>query len=128
LKKGVYPFLEAEHGVELLAQANKGMEAWKFIEGLRPDVEILDCSMPELTGVEVTRKTVGASFSTRVVLLTIHDDPFAALEAQEAGAVGYVLTDVSFEELVTAIRAVADGKVFFTPLVEEKLEKFQRGG
>jgi DNA-binding NarL/FixJ family response regulator len=66
-------------------------------------VAILDIGMLEMTGIEVTRKASVAGLATQVVLLTAHNDPAVAIEAQEASAVGYVLKDNSFEELVTAI-------------------------
>jgi DNA-binding NarL/FixJ family response regulator len=109
-------------------RAGNGREAWELIEALEPDVAILDISMPEKTGIEVARKTVNAGLSTHVVLLTMHEDPSAALEAQEAGAVGYLLKDKSFEELVTAVRTVVAGGTFVTPSIREKLQDLQHDG
>jgi DNA-binding NarL/FixJ family response regulator len=114
--------------MELLAQADNGREAFGLIESLRPDVAILDISMPEMTGIEVTRRVVDAGFYTQVILLTMHEDPSAVLEALEAGASGYVLKDNSFEELVQAVQAVVAGGTFVTPSVREKLRKLQRQG
>lgn len=128
IRQGLAPLLEAEQGLELLAQAGNGREAWGLIESLRPDVAILDISMPEMTGIEVTRRVVDAGLYTQVILLTMHDDPSAALEAQEAGASGYVLKDNSFEELVQAVHAVVAGGRFVTPSIREKLRKLQRQG
>ncbi len=127
-RQGLVPLLDAEHELELLAQAGNGREAWELIEALEPDVAILDISMPEMTGIEVARKTVDAGLSTHVVLLTMHEDPSAALEAQEAGAVGYLLKDNSFEELVTAVRMVVAGGTFVTPSIREKLQDLQHDG
>ena len=128
IRQGLVPLFEAEQGMELSAQAGNGREAWEIIESLRPDVAILDISMPEMTGVEVTRRVVDAGFDTQVILLTMHEDPSAVLEAQEAGASGYVLKDNSFEELVQAVHTVVAGGSFVTPSVREKLRKFQREG
>ncbi len=128
IRQGLAPLLEAEEGLELLAQAGNGREAWDLIESLRPDVAILDISMPEMTGIEVTRRVVDAGLYTQVILLTMHDDPSAALEAEEAGASGYVLKDNSFEELVQAVHAVVAGSRFVTPSIREKLRKLQRQG
>jgi len=128
IRQGLAPLLEAERGMELLAQAGNGREAWGLIESLRPDVAILDISMPEMTGIEVTRRVVDAGLYTQVILLTMHDDPSAALEGQEAGASGYVLKDNSFEELVQAVHAVVAGGSFVTPSIREKLRKLQRQG
>lgn len=127
-RQGLAPLLEAGHGLELLAQAANGREAWELIEALRPDVAIVDISMPELTGIEVARKTVNAGFRTRVVVLTMLEDPSTALQAQEAGAAGYVLKDNTFEELVMAVRTVAAGGTFVTPSIQAKLRGLQPRG
>ena len=128
IRQGLAPLFEAEQGMELVAEAGDGREAWGLIESLRPDVAVLDISMPEMTGIEVTRRVVDAGLTTQVILLTMHDDPSAALEAQQAGASGYVLKDNSFDELVQAVYAVAAGGTFVTSSVREKLRKLQRQG
>ena len=128
IRQGLTPLFEAEEGMELVAEAGNGQEAWTLIESLRPDVAILDVSMPEMTGIEVTRRVVDAGVSTRIILLTMHEDPSAVLEAQEAGASGYVLKDNSFEELVQAVRIVVAGGSFVTPSVQQKLRKLQAEG
>jgi DNA-binding NarL/FixJ family response regulator len=128
IRQGLAPLFEAEQGMELLAQAGNGREAWELIESLRPDVAILDISMPEMTGIEVTRKVVDAGFDTQVILLTMHEDPSAVLEAQEAGVSGYVLKDNSFEELVQAVHAVIAGGSFVTPSIQKKLRKLHSQG
>jgi YesN/AraC family two-component response regulator len=69
IRQGLEPLFGAEQGMELLAQAGNGREAWGLIESLRPDVAILDISMPEMTGIEVTRRVVDAGFNTQVILL-----------------------------------------------------------
>ena len=127
-RQGLVPLFEAEQEMELLAQAGDGREAWGLIESFRPDVAILDISMPEMTGIEVTRRLVDAGIHTQVILLTMHDDPAAAFEAQEAGATGYVLKDNSFEELVQAVHTVVTGGSFVTPSIRERLRKLQRQG
>jgi len=128
IRQGLAPLFEAEQGMELVAQAGNGGEAWELIESFRPDVAILDISMPEMTGIEVARRVVDAGFYTQVILLTMHEDPSAVLEAQEAGASGYVLKDNSFEELVQAVHTVVAGGSFVTPSIREKLRKLQRQG
>jgi DNA-binding NarL/FixJ family response regulator len=122
------PLLNAERELELLAQAGNGHEAWELIESLEPDVAILDISMPKMSGIEVARKTHDAGLSTHIVLLTMHEDPTAVLEAQEAGAVGYILKDNTFEELVAAVRTVVSGGTFVTPSIQKKLRELQHDG
>jgi len=128
IRQGLTPLFEAEEGMQLVAEAGNGQEAWTLIESLRPDVAILDVSMPKMTGIEVTRRVVDTGVRTRVILLTMHEDPSAVLEAREAGASGYVLKDNSFEELVQAVKIVMAGGSFVTPSVQEKLRKLQAEG
>jgi DNA-binding NarL/FixJ family response regulator len=127
-RQGLAALLQAEADIALLAQAANGAEAWGLIESLRPDVAILDLNMPQLTGVEIARRVDAAGLDTRVVLLTMHDDPSAVLQAQEAAVAGYILKDNSFEELVQAVRTVAAGGTFVSPSIRAKLSALRRTG
>ena len=126
--QGLAALLQTVEGIELLAQAANGREACDCIERLQPDVAILDIAMSEMTGIEIARKTVAIGLATQVVLLTAHEDPYAAIDAQEAGAAGYVLKGNSFEELVIAVQTVAAGGTFVTPAIRAKLRELQRHG
>ena len=128
IRQGLVPLFEAEPDMEILAQTGNGREAFKLIDTLRPDVAILDISMPEMTGIEVARRVVDAGLDTQVILLTMHEDPSAVLEALEAGVSGYVVKDNSFEELVQAVRVVVAGGTFVTPSAQKKLRKLQSQG
>jgi len=128
IRQGLTPLFQAEEGMEVVAEAGDGREALELIKSLQPDVAILDLSMPEMTGIEVTSSVVGAGLRTRIILLTMHEDPSAVIEAQSAGISGYVLKDNSFEELVQAVRVVVTGGSFVTPSVQEKLRKLQSEG
>lgn len=127
-RQGLASLLQAEADIVLLAQASTGAEAWGLIESMRPDVAILDLSMPQLSGIEVARRVEAAGFDTRIVLLTMHDDPSAVLQALETGVAGYILKDNSFEELVQAVHNVATGGTFVTPAIRAKLRTLQREG
>lgn len=127
-RQGLAALLKMAQGIALLAQAANGREAWDLIEKQQPDVAILDISMPGLTGIEIARKTNAAGFATQVILLTAHEDPFVAIEAQQAGAAGYLLKDNSFEELIIAVQTVAAGGTFMTPIIRAKLRELQRQG
>jgi len=128
IRQGLAFLIETEQDMKVLAQAGDGREALALIESLRPDVAVLDVSMPEMTGIEVVRRIVDAGLATQVILLTMHEDPSAVREALEAGASGYVLKDNSFEELVQAVGNVVAGGTFVTPSVREKLRKLQSLG
>jgi DNA-binding NarL/FixJ family response regulator len=127
-RQGLASMLQPEADIGLLAQAVDGAEALGLIESLRPEVAILDLSMPQLTGIEVARRVESAGLDTRVALLTMHDDPSAVLQAQEAGVAGYILKDNSFEELVQAVHAIAAGGTFVTPSIRAKMRALQRNG
>ncbi len=127
-RQGLAVLLEETEDITLLAQATNGREAWDLIMRLQPDVAILDLSMPEMTGLDVARKTDAAGLNTRILLLTMHKDPCAAIDAQAAGITGYFLKDNSFEELVMAVQTVAAGGTFMTPVIRTKLRELQRCG
>lgn len=120
--------LEAAPDIALLEQASDGEAAWTLIETLRPDVAVLDISMPGYTGIELARKTCDAQLPTRILLLTMHADPTVFRQARSAGAAGYVLKDSSFEELADAVRAVAAGGTFVAPAVANRARVLERQG
>ncbi len=127
-RQALAPLLEAERGITLLAQAADGREAWRLIKSLRPDVAVLDVSMPLITGIEIAQRVEDACLDTRVLLLTMHDALFTVLQATEVAAAGYVLKDNSFEELVLAVHTIAAGGTFITPSIRAKLRELQRNG
>jgi DNA-binding NarL/FixJ family response regulator len=128
VRQGVASLLQGEPDIALLGQGADGEAAWRLIETLQPDIAILDLAMPKASGIDVAYRVEAAALDTRCILLTMHDDPAAALQAREAGAAGYVLKDNSFEELVIAVRIVAAGGIFVTPAIQAKLRAFQRDG
>lgn len=127
-RQGLAALLNATDGIAPLGQAANGHEAWQLIEKLIPDVAILEIHLPEITGIEVVRKISLAGLATQAILLTAHEDPLAAVDAQEAGAAGYVLKANSFEELVRAVQIVAAGGTFVTPSIRAKLREFPQQG
>ena len=128
LRQGLAPLLKMEPDIDLLAQAANGQEASQQIQVQRPDVAILDIGMPELSGIEVAREVAAQGLETRIVLLTMCNDPNTAADAQEAGASGYVLKDSAFEELLLAVRTVAAGGTFMTPSIRAKLRELKHRG
>jgi DNA-binding NarL/FixJ family response regulator len=128
VRQGLAALLRAEPDIVLLGLAADGAAAWSMIATHQPDIAILDLSMPQATGIEITRRVEAAALDTRCLLLTMHDDPAAALEAQAAGAAGYILKDNSFEDLVLAVRSIAAGGTFVTPSIRAKLRALQRNG
>ena len=100
----------AVEGIEVVARADDGMRALAEIEARRPTVALLDVRMPRLSGLEVARRIEGSD--TKVVIYTAYGDPALAVEALDAGARGFVLKEAPLENLMRAIRLVADGSTY----------------
>jgi len=127
-RQALVAFLTSRPELELLHQATNGIDAWEQIQALRPDVAILDITMPGMSGIEVTRKNSDADHLTRIVILTMHNDHRLALEAKEAGADAFVLKENTLEELVTAIESVMKGGNFVSPSLRSMLRAHTHNG
>ncbi len=114
-RQGLIQLLKTVPEFILSGEADNGLEALKMIEAKEPDLAVLDIAMPELTGIEVIQKVVQKGGATRCVLLTMHDDPQLARQALSAGAMGYVLKENAFEELVRAVGTVMQGESYISP-------------
>jgi len=112
---GVYPDLA------VVGEADNGEEALRQAERLQPDVVLMDLRMPVLDGVTATRRLKASRPSSRVIILTTFDDDEYVFDGLRAGAVGYLLKDVSSEILVEAIRTTARGESFLQPNIAAKL-------
>ena len=113
-RQGLVAMLAENDGMEIVGQASRGDEALQMIRDLRPDVAILDVSMPGATGIEVAQALTEARSETRVVLLTMHADATHARQAVDAGASGYVLKSSVFDELLQAVATALEGGLFLT--------------
>ena len=112
LRDGLRRLLEANSDIRVCALADNGREALEKATAMRPDVALLDISMPVLSGIEATRAIVAASLETAVVILSMHSSADLVREALRAGALGYLLKEAAGEEVVRAVRTVAAGKRF----------------
>lgn len=119
VRRGALGVLRSRRGWEVVGEAANGREAVEKAIKLKPDVAIMDISMPELDGVEAVRQIREAVPNTRVLVLTMHESDQIVQRALDAGAHGYVLKSDLTECLAKAVRAVADGKRFLTPKVSE---------
>lgn len=115
LRRGLKALIEEEPDMEVVGEAGNGLEAVQLAERLRPDVVIMDISMPELDGLEATRRIREHSPSTYVLILTVHAHERYLFPVLKAGASGYVRKTAADEELIEAIRVVARGDVFLYP-------------
>jgi DNA-binding NarL/FixJ family response regulator len=127
VRTGIRHVLEGEPGFEVVAEASTGTEAVALALALRPDVAVLDISMPGLTGIQAAAELRRASPETRVLILSMHDNTEYVLESLRAGVHGYLLKDGAAAELGDAIRAVCRGESFFSPPVAYRLGAVVRG-
>ena len=123
--QGLTRLLDSWPEAEIVAKAADGQEAWEQILLHRPDVAVVDIKMPLMSGIEIAEQVRARGLSTRVVVLTMHDEPALALEAEQAGVQGYVLKDDTFEELSQAIEKVVSGRQYMSPTVSESLHAFR---
>ncbi len=120
-RQGLLKLLQSAEDIEVVGEAGEGLKILSFIEKERPDVAILDISMPGLSGLEIIKEIQSKGIEIRVILLTMHNDPLTAKKAVQSDASGYVLKDDAFEDLLYAIRAVASGGKFISPSISEKV-------
>jgi DNA-binding NarL/FixJ family response regulator len=128
VRTGFRMILEAEDDMEVVGEAADGREAISEAERLRPDVVLMDVRMPELDGIEATRRLLAhGDADSKVVMLTTFDMDEYVYEALRAGASGFLLKDVPPEQLVTGIRSVASGDALLAPSVTRRvIEEFVR--
>jgi DNA-binding NarL/FixJ family response regulator len=128
VRAGFKMILEAEADMEVVGEATTGLEAIERVRELAPDVVLMDVRMPELDGIEATRRLVlDERVQTKVVMLTTFDMDEYVYEALRAGASGFLLKDVPPEQLVAGIRAVASGDALLAPSVTRRvIEEFVR--
>ncbi len=111
--------LGAQPDMEIVGEAGNGREAVTMSEQLKPDVVVMDVAMPELNGIEATRRVTEANPHTRVLALSMHKDSVYVREILRAGARGYLLKDSVDVDLLAAVRAVARGEGYLSPGVSD---------
>jgi DNA-binding NarL/FixJ family response regulator len=123
LRTGFRMILEAESDLVVVGEAGDGQQALEQVRALQPDVVLMDIRMPRMDGVEATRRIAGPGRDgpAKVLVLTTFDLDEYVVEALRAGASGFLLKDVPAEELVQAIRVVADGAAMLAPSITRRL-------
>jgi DNA-binding NarL/FixJ family response regulator len=120
-RAGVAALLRGQPWLEIVGEAGDGRAAVEEVERLRPDVVVMDVEMPQLNGVEATRRIVKAHPEVRVLILTMYVEDQLVARCLEAGARGYVLKDVPVAQLIHALEAVAAGRRYLSPAAVEKV-------
>jgi len=121
VRKGLRLLLESHPGFKVIAEAANGREALSLAEENRPDVVVLDVAMPLLNGIETARQISGKLPQTAIVFLSMHSDEGYVLKALKSGAKAYLLKDSAEDDLINAIKAVSEGKAFFSPAISKML-------
>ncbi len=119
VRQGFKLILSEQSDMEIAGEAANGREAVEQAEKLQPDVVIMDVTMPELNGIEATRRITAAAPRTRVLALSMHKDAVYVREILRAGARGYLLKDSADADLIAAVRAVAKGEGYLSPAISD---------
>jgi two-component system, NarL family, response regulator NreC len=121
VRSGLSPLLDAEDDIEVIGEGGSAQDAIFRARALKPDVMLLDVVMPGETGIEVLPKLLKESPETKVLVLSMQDDPSYEREAFAAGASGYVLKEAVDEEVVAAVREIANGGSYVHPTLGARL-------
>ncbi len=119
VRQGFRMILSAEPDIEIVGEAGNGRETVELTEKLQPDVVVMDVAMPEMNGIEATRRLASLAPRTRVLALSMYKDSVYVREILRAGARGYLLKDAIDRDLLAAVRAVAAGEGYLSPAVSE---------
>lgn len=133
VRKGLRMLLESYQDLQVVAEAADGRAAVAMAEEHRPDVVVIDVAMPVLNGIEAARQILSKLPNIAIVFLSMHSDEGYVLKALKTGARAYLLKDSAEHDLINAVKAVTEGKAFFSPaiskmLVEDYMRQLQQRG
>lgn len=121
VREGVKMILTKEPDFEVVGEAQDGRQALELVERMKPNVVVMDISMPEMGGIEATQQVKERHAGVNVIALTMHEDESYVFKLLRAGASGYVLKRAAAQDLVQAVRAAAKGEAFLYPSVARKV-------
>jgi two-component system, NarL family, response regulator NreC len=133
IRSGLRVLLEREQDMKVVGEAADGRHAVQLAEELQPDVVLLDIAMPNLNGIEAARQISAKLSRVSVIVLSMHSDESYVLKTLKAGARGYLLKDSAESDIINAVRAVSQGKAYFSPeisrmLVDDYVRQMQQRG
>ena len=117
IRDGLRSLLENQKEMEVVAEADNGRKAVKLAQKYKPDIVIMDISMPDLNGIEATRQIVSETPDTKVIAFSMHSDRRFITRMLKAGVSGYLLKDCAFEELANAINSVISNETYLSPRI-----------
>jgi DNA-binding NarL/FixJ family response regulator len=121
MRRGLRLVIEEHKDFQVVGEASDGREAVALVEELKPDLVVLDISMPNMNGIEAARQISEKQSGVSIVVLSMHSDESYVLRALKAGARGYLLKESAESDFILAIRSVSAGKAFFSPAVSRLL-------
>jgi two-component system response regulator NreC len=121
MREGLRMLLENLHGMTIVGEAGDGISAVRMARKLKPDLVLMDIAMPDLNGIEATRRIMTESPGVKVVALSMHADMRFMKHMFAAGAAGYVLKGSAFEEVAAAIKTVAAGRIYISPHITDQV-------
>jgi DNA-binding NarL/FixJ family response regulator len=119
IRETLRTLLETQPFLEVVGDTDDGRKALELVRKLSPDIVIMDVTMPSLNGIEATHKIISEFPNVKVIALSLHHEQSFVAAMLSAGALGYVLKESLFDELVQAIRTVADGKVYLSSKIDK---------
>lgn len=123
MRAGLHAMLKEEPAIEVVGEAASGEEVLQLVGELRPDIVLLDISLPDIDGIEATRRLKQSYPQTKVLILSVYEEESLLLEAIRSGAVGYIIKRAAEDELTTAIHAVSRGEMYIHPAITHYLLK-----
>jgi DNA-binding NarL/FixJ family response regulator len=127
IRKGLRLLLESQPGFKVVAEASDGRETIAMAQAHQPDVVVLDVAMPTLNGIEAAKQISSSVPKSAIVFLSMHSDEGYVMKALKSGAKAYLLKDSAEYDLINAIKAVHEGKAFFSPAISKMLvEEYMR--
>lgn len=123
VREGLRALISGQIDMEVCAEAADGRSAVELAAETRPDVIVMDLSMPDMNGIEATERILADNPGVRVIALSVHSDSRFVDGVLKAGAAGYLLKDCAFEEVVRAVKAVTVGQVYLSPGIASRLVK-----
>jgi DNA-binding NarL/FixJ family response regulator len=120
-RRGLIMVLDTEEDMQVVGEAEDGAEAIRMAETLAPDVVLMDVRMPQVSGIEATRAIADVVPTAKILMLTVSDEEDDLYDAIKAGATGYLLKEISIEEVASAIRSVVNGQSLISPSMASKL-------
>jgi DNA-binding NarL/FixJ family response regulator len=121
VRQGIRALLEIAEGIEVVGEAENGQEAIALVKSLKPDVVVMDISMPELDGIQATEQIAALDVPTHIVILSMYASTNLVRQALQKGADGYVLKRSASEELLQAVRVVEQGETYLSTALNDSL-------